>query len=223
MAKEINKQSVPTDESPSWYRRWHENPSSSLWHWSFFILAAVVLFYYTTNGAKNLPQLVASLDTTQASQAHPVLPNYANSLPLSDRTKASDLVIVGTVAKATTVMATNSFHDKFLVTHTNVHVDELLKGSASGNINADLIGGTLNGITMRVDGTTISGRRLEQPDPLKAGERAVWFLRYDPTVTAYRISPFGEEALVQLSPSGNSLDGSNLTLDQIRTAVKGAR
>jgi hypothetical protein len=130
-------------------------------------------------------------------------------VPIQDRARGAERVVVGTVTEVTAAYHRNAFGDQLIVSHARLRVDEPLKGSAA-SVTVAIEGGTVNGITLRVsDLPTIA-----------TGERAVFFLtkRPDGEFTPH----LRGQGILKLD-STDHVRGSALTLDEIRRLIAAAK
>ena len=91
----------------------------------------------------------------------------ARSVPLAERARGAERVIVGSVTSVNPVWQVNEFGDRLIVSVVRVAVNETLKGPSLPTMDVDVEGGTLDGVTLRVSDQT----------SFAVGERAVFYLR----------------------------------------------
>ena len=91
----------------------------------------------------------------------------AASVPLAERARGAERVIVGRVTSVNPVWLVNEFGDRLIVSVVRVAVNETLKGQSQPTVDVDVEGGTLDGVTLRVSDQT----------SFAVGERAVFYLR----------------------------------------------
>ena len=88
------------------------------------------------------------------------------SVPLAERARGAERVVVGRVTTVTPTWHVNEFGDRLIVSIVNVIVDETLRGSAVGSLDVEVEGGTIGDLTLNVSD-------LETVVP---GDRAVFYL-----------------------------------------------
>lgn len=137
----------------------------------------------------------------------PALSNGQPPVPIPERARGADRVVVATVATTSARYERNQFGDELIVTRAALSVEEALKGDAAPARLA-VEGGTVDGITLRVSDLPV----------LSAGERAVFFLTPGPD-GEYRPHLRGQ-GILKLDKS-NQVRGSSLTVDEIRRLVRG--
>jgi hypothetical protein len=131
-------------------------------------------------------------------------------VPLAERTRGSERVVVGRVASVTPEWQVNEFGDRLIVSVTHVVVSETLKGPAQSTVDVDVEGGTINGLTLHVSDQTT----------LVPGERAVFYLSRN--ARGRFVPHLRGQGLLKLDAS-NRVPGSSLTLDVIRREAAAAR
>jgi hypothetical protein len=123
--------------------------------------------------------------------------------------KESKKVVVATVTDVQSSFDDNEFGERLIVSTVSYRVDETMKGprDASGVVTVE--GGTVGDLTLSVS---------DMPRMVK-GDRAVLFLNDSPKGGHI---PHGRgHGLLKLD-SNDRVNGTTLTLDDIRAAVKGA-
>jgi hypothetical protein len=88
------------------------------------------------------------------------------SVPLAERTRGAERVIVGRVTAVNPVWRTNEHGDRLIVSIARVSVDEALKGPVQGSVDVEIEGGTIGELTLRVSDL----------EPVANGDRAVFYL-----------------------------------------------
>jgi hypothetical protein len=131
-------------------------------------------------------------------------------LPLVDRARGAERVVVGRVTAVTPTWRVNDFGDRLIVSVMQVTVDETLKGPAQGTIDVEVEGGTIGGLTLRVS----------DEEPMAAGERGVFYLARSRRGTL--VPHLRGHGMLRLDPS-NRVPNSSLTLDEVRRTVAAAR
>jgi hypothetical protein len=127
-------------------------------------------------------------------------------VPLAERHRGAERVVVGRVASVTGIWRQNEFGDRLIYSVVRVAVDETLKGQAQPTLDVEVEGGTVGDLTLRVSDMT----------PLKAGDRAVFYLKRNPR--GILIPHLRGQGLLKLDPSDRVV-GSAATLTQVRRAA----
>jgi hypothetical protein len=127
-------------------------------------------------------------------------------VPLAERARGAELVVVGRVASVAPIWQVNEFGDRLIVSVVRVAVTETLKGQAATTLDVEVEGGAIGDITLHVSDQT----------SFAPGERAVFYLRRTARgIFAPHLRGLG---LLKLDAS-NRVPGSSLTLDEIRREV----
>jgi hypothetical protein len=132
------------------------------------------------------------------------------AVPLADRHRGAERVIVGHVAAVNPVWKENEYGDRLIISIVRVTVDETLKGQVQPAIDVEVEGGTIDGLTLRVSDLTT----------FVPGERAVFYLTRNPrgTVVPY----LRGQGLLKLDGADRVM-GTSTTLDEVRRAAAAAR
>ena len=131
-------------------------------------------------------------------------------VPLAERARGADRVVVGRVTSVTPQWQINEFGDRLIVSTVHVAVTETLKGDATPTVDVDVEGGTIGSLTLHVsDQVTFA-----------PGERATFFLTRTPR--GRFVPHLRGQGLLKLDGS-NRVPGSSLTLEQIRREVAAGR
>lgn len=130
-------------------------------------------------------------------------------VPLVDRARGAERVVVGRVASVTPMWQVNEFGDRLIVSIVRVEVEETLKGSAQPLVDLQMEGGTLAGLTLNVSDQI----------PLSVGERAALYLERN---RAGQYVPHLRGQGVLRLDRGDRVLGSSLTLDIIRRETAAA-
>ncbi len=131
-----------------------------------------------------------------------------DAVPLAERARGAERVIVGRVAAVDPVWRVNEFGDRLIVSVVRVAVDQTLKGQTQSAVDVEVEGGTIGGLTLRVSDLTT----------FTAGERAVFYLKRSPRGAF--VPHLRGQGLLKLDRS-DRVPGSSLTLDEIRRTVSG--
>ena len=129
--------------------------------------------------------------------------NQAAPVPLAERARGAERVVVGRVASVAPVWQVNEFGDRLIVSVVRVAVNETLKGQALPTLDVEVEGGTIGDVTLHVSDET----------SFSPGERAVFYLKR--TARGTFVPHLRGDGLLKLDAS-NRVAGSNLTLDEIR-------
>jgi hypothetical protein len=127
-------------------------------------------------------------------------------VPLTERHRGAERVVVGRVASVTGVWRQNEFGDRLIYSVLHVTVDETLKGQTQAAVDVEVEGGTVGEITLRVSDIT----------PLKTGDRAVFYLKRNPRGILF--PHLRGQGLLKLDASDRVV-GSSETLTQVRRAA----
>lgn len=130
-------------------------------------------------------------------------------VPLGERVRGSEQVVVGRVFSVTAVWRNNDFGDRLITSIVHVIVEETLKGASQQTVDVEVEGGTIGDLTLRVSDL----------DTFAAGERAVFFLEHSRRGTL--VPHLRGLGLQKIDPAGR-IRGSNVTLDQVRREVRAA-
>jgi hypothetical protein len=131
-------------------------------------------------------------------------------VPLADRARGAERVVVGHVTSVESGWRTNDYGDRLIVSVVHVAVDETMKGQAQPTMDVDVEGGTIGTLTLRV-----SDEQVFAP-----GERAVFFVRR--SARGRLVPHLRGQGLMKLDRL-NRVPGSSLTLDEIRRTVGAGR
>jgi hypothetical protein len=149
------------------------------------IVASLVFFSF----------LLGLIPDAAAGQAPPV--------PLAERARGADRVVVGRVASVAPEWQVNEFGDQLIVSVVRVAVSETLKGQAVPTLDVEVEGGTIGDLTLNVSDQVSFSR----------GERAVFYLRRN--ARGAFVPHLRGQGLLKLDAS-DRVPGSSLTLDEIR-------
>ena len=133
---------------------------------------------------------------------------FANQapVPLAERARGAERVVVGRVAAVQPKWQVNEFGDRLIVSVLKVTVSETLKGESTPAVDVEVEGGTIGDLTLRV-----SDQLSFTP-----GERAVFYVNR--TARGTFIPHLRGQGVLKLDPA-NRVSGSSLTLDTIRREV----
>ena len=117
-------------------------------------------------------------------------------------------VVVARVSTVHSSFATNRFGDQLIVSNAVLEVLETLKGNPQAVTTVTVEGGTVGDLTLKVS----------DMQELKEGDRAVFFLDADGLGNV----PHGRGRGILKLDDDDRVEGSDITLDQVKTAVRGA-
>ncbi len=129
-----------------------------------------------------------------------------DAVPLAERARGAERVVVGRVAAVDPVWRVNEFGDRLIVSVVRVAVDQTLKGQTQTAVDVEVEGGTIGGLTLTVSDLAT----------FRAGDRAVFYLRRSPRGAF--VPHLRGQGLLKLDRS-DRVPGSSLTLDEIRRTV----
>lgn len=131
-------------------------------------------------------------------------------VPLAERARGADRVVVGRVASVTPEWQVNQYGDRLIVSVVRVEVSETLKGAATPALDVEVEGGTIGTLTLHVSDQVA----------FRPGDRATFFVKRNPRG---RLVPhLRGQGLLRLD-TANRVPGSSLTLDRIRREVAAGR
>ena len=130
----------------------------------------------------------------------------AAPVPLAERARGADRVVVGRVALVSPIWRVNDFGDRLIVSVVRVAVDETLKGQSQATVDVEVEGGTIGAVTLHVS----------DQESVTPGERAVFYLTR--SARGVLVPHLRGQGLLKLDQS-NRVPGSSLTLDEIRRTV----
>jgi hypothetical protein len=127
---------------------------------------------------------------------------------IAAHSRGAGKVVVARISDVHATFATNRFGDQLIVSHAVLEVLETLKGAPQAVTSVTVEGGTVGDLTLRVS----------DMEELKEGERAVFFLDAEGAGHV----PHGRGRGILKLDDSDKVKGSNLTLDQVKDAVRGA-
>jgi hypothetical protein len=138
--------------------------------------------------------------------ASTVVTGQVAPVPLADRARGAERVVVGRVASISPAWRVNEFGDRLIVSTVRVAVDETLKGQAQSAVDVEVEGGTIGTLTLHVS----------DQEPLAQGDRAVFYLVRN--ARGALVPHLRGQGLLKLDRS-DRVPGSSLTLNEIRRTV----
>jgi hypothetical protein len=154
-----------------------------------------------------LPRIIASCAVLLAATS---TLRAQDPIPLLERARGAERVVVGRAASSTPVWQVNEHGDRLIVSVVRVAIEETLKGPTTAVLDVEIEGGTIGDLTLHVSDQA----------PFVAGERAVLYLRRTPRGTF--VPHLRGQSLVKVDAS-NRVQGSSLTLDDIRRELAAAK
>jgi hypothetical protein len=133
-----------------------------------------------------------------------------NPMPLAERARSAERIVVGRVTTVNPTWQTNEFGDRLIVSIVTVAVDETLRGPVLPTVDVEVEGGTIGDVTLHVSD-------LEQVAP---GDRAVFYLAR--SRRGAFVPHLRGQGLLKLDRSGR-VRNSTTTLADIRRAAREAR
>jgi hypothetical protein len=127
---------------------------------------------------------------------------------IAAHSRGAGKVVVARISDVHSTFATNRFGDQLIVSNAVLEVLETLKGAPQAVTMVTVEGGTVGDLTLRVS----------DMQELKEGERAVFFLDADGLSNV----PHGRGRGILKLDDDDKVTGSNLTLAQVKNAVRGA-
>jgi hypothetical protein len=131
-------------------------------------------------------------------------------VPLAERARGAERVVLGRVTTVEPVWRTNEFGDRLIVSVVNVAVDETLRGPAQSSVTVEVEGGTIGDLTLHVSD-------LETVAP---GDRAVFYLARN--ARGVFVPHLRGQGLLKLDRA-DRVRGSTVTLAEIRRTAAQAR
>ena len=142
---------------------------------------------------------------TAAAAAQDAVP-----VPLDERSRGAERIIVGRVAAVAPEWQVNEFGDRLIVSIVRVAISETIKGPSEPTTDVRVEGGTIGDLTLRVS----------DQEPLAQGDRAVFYLRR--TVRGGFVPHLRGQGVLKLDAS-DRVPGTSLTLAIVRREAAAAR
>ena len=141
----------------------------------------------------------------------PVWAGRVVPVPLAERARSAERVVLARIASVTPAWRENEFGDRLIVSLARLAVDDTLKGPAAASLEIEVEGGTIGALTLRVS---------DLP-PIVPGERAVFYLRRNGL--GVLVPHLRGQGILELD-AADRVPGSSLTLGEIRrTVAEGSR
>jgi hypothetical protein len=135
------------------------------------------------------------------------LSGQRGDVPVTERARGADQVVIGRVSSVTSVWRENDFGDRLITSIVHVTVDETLKGASQPSIDVEVEGGTIGTLTLRVSD-------LERFVP---GDRAVFYVTHN---RRGALVPHLRGLGLQRVDGSGRVSGTGVTLDQVRRDVR---
>jgi hypothetical protein len=127
---------------------------------------------------------------------------------LVQHAKGANKVVMGTVSDVHSAFGVNEHGDQLILSQVELRVEEMMKGTPQSTVVFTVEGGTVGNLTLEVSD-------MQQ---MERGKRAVLFL----TNSSKGDVPHGRSAGVMELNADNRVTGTDLTVDEIRAAVRAA-
>jgi hypothetical protein len=131
-------------------------------------------------------------------------------VPLAERARGAERVVVGRVTTVEPVWRTNEFGDRLIVSVVSVAVDETLRGPTQPTVTVEVEGGTIGDLTLHVSDL----------EPVATGDRAVFYLARN--ARGVFVPHLRGQGLLKLDRA-DRVRGSTITLADIRRTAAQAR
>jgi hypothetical protein len=151
--------------------------------------------------------LRAAMAAVLSFAAVPTVATAQQPVPVADRARGAEQVVVGRVSLVTPVWRENDFGDRLIVSVLHVIVDESLKGSSQPAIDVEVEGGTIGSLTLRVSDL----------DTFVPGDRAVFYVQHN---RRGGLIPHRRGLGLQKLDNAGRVRGSGMTLDQVRREIR---
>jgi len=137
---------------------------------------------------------------------------FASGPPIDVGTRArgAEQIVVAKVVNVSSRFDVSAWGDHLIVSDVMLQVEETLKGTPSATTFVTIEGGSVGNLTLDVS---------DMPS-MKKDERAVLFLRQTP---AGGHVPWGRGSGVLMLDSTNHVQGTDVTLDDVKAGVRNAR
>jgi hypothetical protein len=130
-----------------------------------------------------------------------------HNVPIPDRAKGAERVVVATVVDVVSGFALSDFGDQLIISHAQLKVEESLKGTGPDTFVLDVEGGTVGNLSLRVS----------DMQSINTGERAVFFVTRN---AAGRHVPHLRNQGVLKLDSANMVRGTTVSLADVTRQVQ---
>ena len=128
---------------------------------------------------------------------------------VDDQMQGAQRVVVARARAVSGRWSQNPYGDRLIVSRVLLDVEETLKGAPESTVSLDIVGGTVDGVTLRVSSSAV----------FEPGDRAVLFLDEQQPGVA---TPHRKGASVLKLDSGDRVRGIGLSLNEIRASARRA-
>jgi hypothetical protein len=142
--------------------------------------------------------------------ATPAMTQEGPPVPLVERARGAEQIVLGRVASVSPEWRVNDFGDRLIMSVIHVAVDEMLKGNSQATVDVEVEGGSIGNLTLHVS----------DEQSFAAGDRAVFYLAR--SRRGAMVPHLRGQGTLKLDRSSR-VPNSSLTLDEIRRTVAAAR
>jgi hypothetical protein len=128
------------------------------------------------------------------------------NVPLSDRARDAERVVVGRVRSVNPVWRVNEYGDRLIVSVLTLAVEETMKGPAQQTLDVEVEGGKIGTLTLRVS----------DEDSFAIGDRAVFYLKRN--AAGQLVPHLRGQGLLKLD-AADRVAGTAVTLGDIRRSI----
>jgi hypothetical protein len=153
---------------------------------------------------------LAVATTLALACATPAVAQEGPPVPLVERARGAERIVLGRVASVSPEWRVNDFGDRLIVSVVRVAVDETLKGDSQATVDIEVEGGTIGSLTLHVS----------DEQSFAPGDRAVFYLARSRRGTM--VPHLRGQGALKLDRTSR-VPNSSLTLDEIRRTVAAAR
>jgi len=153
---------------------------------------------------------IATLMLTITLVSSTIQASGGRALDPGEHSKGAAKVVLATITAVDSAFGENAYGDQLIMSDVTVRVEETMKGVHEGSLVMAIEGGTVGELTLAVS---------DMPT-MEKGQRAVLFLS---TAPGGGYVPSGRGAGVVEIDANDRAVGSDLTLNDIRAAVKAAQ
>jgi hypothetical protein len=143
-------------------------------------------------------------------RATPSMAQEGPPVPLVERARGAEQVVLGRVASVSPEWRVNDFGDRLIMSVIHVAVDETLKGNSQATVDVEVEGGSIGNLTLHVS----------DEQSFAPGDRAVFYLAR--SRRGAMVPHLRGQGTLKLDRSSR-VPNSSLTLDEIRRTVAAAR
>ena len=133
-----------------------------------------------------------------------------SKLDVGVRAKGAKKVVLATVSDVKAEIGENDYGDSLILSRVTMRVNETMKGAHEANVAVTIEGGTVGDLTLEVSDMPV----------MEEGDRAVVFLE-DSKKGGY--VPHRRGLGVMKVDENNDVEGTDMSIDDVRAAVKAAQ